>query len=144
MARSRTLLIVFVASLLAGGCAGHAGQAHSTVQLSLDDRGKTVSLHVGDRLVITLPPASSPSPAFASSWRLGRYPTAILELQTSDATGRFEFVARAKGSGNIIAVRGCSPGPLAAEIPPCPYVAGPGSATAPPEPLIFSLTVQVT
>ena len=143
MARSRTLLMVLVASLLAGGCAGRAAPSHSTVQLSLDDRGKTVSLHVGDRLVITLPPASSPSPAFASAWRLGRYPTAIMELQTSDATGRFELVARAKGSGNIVAVRGCSPGPVAAEIPPCP-VTGPGSAPAPPEPLIFSLTVQVS
>jgi hypothetical protein len=140
--------VLFVA-LLAVGCARpdatHTAATHTaaTIQLGIGDAGTTVSLHVGDRLVVTLPPSPGPVPKVPPGWSLATYPKDALELATNDPkNGHFEFVARAVGEGQILALGGCSPGPAAAERPACPLDVKPGGIQ--PRPLAFSVTVQVT
>ena len=132
-------------ALLCTACAGSAALSSSSpspaiVQVGLADRDTTVTLHVGDLLVLNLSNAT-PSPTNPPTiWRLTRYPNA-LRLRPSDArSGRFEFVAQAKGEGIVTAVSGCSPGPLANDMATCPLVAG----VADDVEILFSLTVDVT
>jgi hypothetical protein len=133
-------------ALLCTACAGSAALSSSSpspaiVQVGLADRDTTVTLHVGDLLVVNLSNAT-PSPTSPPTiWRLTRYPTGILRLRPSDAkSGRFEFVAQATGEGSLTAVSGCSPGPLANDMAACPLVAGVADNVE----ILFSLTVHVT
>lgn len=144
MCLPRAFVPLVLVTLLSAGCAkAVATRTPATIQLGIHDAGTTVSVHVGDRLVITLPPSQSVVPKVPLGWSLATYPKDALELVTNDPkNGHFEFVARAVGGGKILALRGCSPGPAVAEGPSCPLDVGPGAM--PPRPLAFNVTVQVT
>jgi hypothetical protein len=139
----RVFVPVLFIALLAAGCArATATRTPATIQLGVDDSGTTVSLHVGDRLVISLPPSPSPVPKVPPGWSLATYPKEALELTTNDPkNGHFEFVARAAGEGKILVLGRCSPGPAVAGGAPCPLDVAPGGM--PPRPMAFNVTVQV-
>jgi hypothetical protein len=135
--------VVFVTLLFAGCAKAVATRTPATIQLGIHDTGTTVSVHVGDRLVITLPPSQGPVPKVPQGWSLATYPRDALELVTNDPkNGHFEFIARAVGGGKILVLGRCSPGPAVAGGAPCPLDVGPGAM--PPRPLAFNVTVQVT
>ena len=101
-----------------GGASSGAG-AHDTgtVEVDLQDRGKTITLEVGDRLAISLP--DSPE----SPWVLILYPKHILTRVSGEA-GRsaYVFAARAAGTGRIVLFNRsrCGPVPESLRRPPCP------------------------
>jgi hypothetical protein len=104
------------------------------------DSGKRVVLRVGDRLEITLT-----GTRVGALWRLAGYPQAALrpDLRRSPL-GRFDFVAQAPGSGNVMFVRArCGTPPDR----PCLDLPEPGDPTpAPPVPRAagtFTIQVQV-
>jgi hypothetical protein len=70
-------------------------------RLGPGDSGKQVALKVGDRLEITLA-----GNRLTARWTLTGYPRDALRVELREATfGRFVFVARAAGAGNITFVR---------------------------------------
>ena len=104
----RLLLLPCVVALVATACGALGGvtfepgggrslvQTPSTVRVGPQDARRTVSVQVGDRLVVLLEPSRS------ARWRLLRYPGGVLSLAASDdGEGRYEFVARAAGRGHI-------------------------------------------
>jgi len=76
------------------------------VTIARSDAGHTVSLHVGEHLVVDLGPAPQ------ASWTLASYPTAQLSISSqSPSEGRFEFTATSSGSGMILLVMKSDCGP---------------------------------
>lgn len=101
------LVVGLVASACggAGGAAGPSGSSGTpgapgrTVTIARSDAGHTVSLRVGDRLVVDL--GTGPQ----ASWTLASYPAAQLSVSSqSPSEGRFEFTARSPGTGTILLV----------------------------------------
>ena len=114
------------------------------------DRGRTVSLQVGDRLVLALPDAGEPSDIarFPGSWVLVKHPPA-LKLVSGRASrgGHIELVARRPGKGPVVAIgRWCGEGPIvrAAPIIRCPVAAGDAAGNLPQRSGSFVITVEVT
>jgi hypothetical protein len=63
------------------------------------DGGRTIPAHVGDRVVLDLGPPQN------AIWILNAYPRDVLALASSRPNlGRFEFVASARGTGQIVVV----------------------------------------
>jgi hypothetical protein len=151
MRRSDTILLSFFLILAGTACATRTTSSPppvptsavpTTLQVGMSDTGSSVTLHVGDHLVITLPKVGSPIPGAPSAWYMAPYPADLLEPgPATPLEGRFEFVAKAKGSGEIKLFGGCWPGPVTDERPSCPNSVVPGSS---PLPAVFSLTVNVT
>jgi hypothetical protein len=138
--------------LVAGACArGHLtartqAQARdpSSFTLRPNDGGKTVNMHIGDRLVFVAG-ESSASPDWMA-WSIVSYPQGELSLGTDPKQGPpFRFVARHAGVGKLrLSFRpACAPGPLAADGINCPLV-GPGAGEAMPnDVLVRLLTITV-
>ena len=97
--------------------AGHGGQqgppptpsappGGAVHQIGPADSGKTVVMHVGDVLDVVLGGS-----AIGRGWLLMSYPQPVLrEEVAASATGRYEFVATATGSGRInFSHSGCGP-----------------------------------
>jgi hypothetical protein len=97
------------------------------------DTGKTVTMAVGDRLVVTLS-----TNRLAARWALTGYPDGVLAPELASVpAGGFGLVARSAGSGSVVLTRsGC--GPAADRI--CPSGAG---SPAPAKPVTWSVTVIV-
>ncbi len=159
MARRERFLAATAALLVLGACGKLTGASGgSTVTVGRADTGKTVTMAVGDALVVDLGPAPTPLPA-APAWKLYRYPTQVLTLVTSDpSAGRFEFRARAAGTGQMLVLNvfACGP-PMEPQVAgaPCPVEGGGGTGVQPgpglqPGPLprppfwIYRLTIRVT
>lgn len=149
------LAMLVTLGLIGPACARQAQPVGgATVSVGLGERGETVVLDPGDRLVVDLGPAESVEPAVdgadrtAASWGLAAYPDRALLLTTKDpARGRFEFEAEAGGTGRILVLGDINirdvcagPGPLGGNA--CP-VAGEVGTDAPPRPLAFSIVVRV-
>jgi hypothetical protein len=94
------------------------------------DAGKQVLMRIGDRLEVTLA-----GNRLSGRWTLAGYPRDALRLELREATfGRFVFVARAAGAGNISFVRarcGVAPDQPCVDLPapgdPTPTTAPPGA-----------------
>lgn len=137
-----SLLVVLTAAACASNTAVTAPKEPATLRVDMADSGTTVSMHVEDNLEITLPKVSSPIPGAPSAWYLAPYPSDLLEAgSATPLEGRFQFVAKAKGSGEIKLFGGCWPGPVTDERPSCPDTVIPGAS---PSPATFSLTIEVT
>jgi hypothetical protein len=118
----------------AGGSApGRPAAAPVVHRLGPLDAGKTVTMAVGDRLVVTLP-----TNRLAGRWTLTGYPAGVLAPELASVpVGGFGLVARSAGSGSVVLTRsGC--GPAADQI--CPSGAG---SPAPAKPVTWSVTVVV-
>ena len=145
MRRFRPILLSFL--VLAGtacaqGVNSSASPGPTTLRLGMSDTRSNVTMHVGDHLVVTLPKVSSPVPGAPSAWYLAPYSAHLLEAgPATPIDGRFEFVAKAKGTGELKLFGGCWPGPVNDERPSCPDTVAPG---APPLPAVFSVMVSVT
>jgi hypothetical protein len=136
---SRTLRILLAAVAVGAACARPAGPAvpaasdPEVTTIGLEDAGGTISLQVGDRVVLSLDPIEG------QPWLVTQYPEDILAPETTDgpAVGR-AFTARAAGEGEIVAFNraGCDPTQLRY---PCP-AGGPGK----PPGTTFTVTVVVT
>jgi hypothetical protein len=136
-----SFLVVAGTACATGGTSG-APSGPTTLRVGMSDTGSKVTMHVGDRLVLTLPKVSSPIPGAPSAWYLAPYPADLLDAgAATPLDGRFEFVAKAKGSGELKLFGGCWPGPVNDERPSCPDTVAPGAS---PLPAIFSVTVSVT
>ena len=101
-------------ALLATACGEGVAARAGTVTLDDSDAGRSTILAVADRLVVD---GGGDQPG-AFRWFLRRYPKGILSLTASDREeGRFEFVARAVGSGDVVVtgVLNC-----VGEAAPCP------------------------
>ena len=160
MARRERFLAAAAALLVLGAaCAKLTGASGgSTTTVGRADTGKAVTMAVGDTLVVDLGPAPTPLPA-APAWKLYRYPTQVLTLVTSDpSAGRFEFRAKAAGTGQVLVVNlfACGP-PMEPKVAgaPCPVEGGGATGVQPgpgvqPAPLprppfwVYRLTVTVT
>jgi hypothetical protein len=132
--------------VLAGTACARATSSTSTgpttLRVGMGNTGSKVTMHVGDHLVIALPKVSSPIPGAPSAWYLAPYPADLLDAGTATPLeGRFEFVAKAKGQGELKLFGGCWPGPVNDERPSCPDTVAPGAS---PMPAVFSVTVNVT
>lgn len=126
------------------------------MRVDAGDSGKTISLHPGDRLIVTLPTAS-PSPAAGTHvmarWVLASYPERILRFSGSRAGDIFPFIAKTSGRGRVVVIGdvcaiGGGPGVMATIR--CPAAEGPASSdlasesgSYPPRPRSFVLTVVV-
>ncbi len=135
-----------VVALLATGCAGVGGTAGGagsasaprTIRVDVTDRGATVSMRVGDRLIVSLPGFGRSSGS--SPWRLVRYPDALRPVPASSPAG-FGFIARSPGRGTLLAIGTipCHQGEIR-----CPVEAPQADAfPVPPRPLSFFLIVRV-
>ena len=105
------------------------------VRLGPGDSGRTVTLAVGDRLVVTLSGGR-----LAGSWALASYPRDVLRVDLrSVPPGGVGFLAQAAGSGEVVLVR-----PLCGPVvdPPCPG-GGSGVGPAPTAPTRWAVTVVV-
>jgi len=129
MRTARSCLLILVLAL-AAACAGHAGAAQArpqTIVLGATDIGRTIGLHVGDRLVIDLAAAGGISRV---EWSLVVYPKQVLRVTGQGVNSeRFEFLASSTGTGQVaLAGRyGCDIPQAAAEsgsAPRCPLGAG--------------------
>ena len=143
----RGMMLLAVVGLLGAACAGlngaQAGESPSrfkTFNVSQQDNGKTVTLHIGDELVFA-PVKDGPTPAFAkTAWGLHEFPRDQLALASDLKDGPpFRFVARHSGIGTLSFVFGspCSAGPGLLGIK-CPVAAG-GAMPA----RLFRYTVRV-
>lgn len=148
MTKRGFVLAAVMTGLLASGCAKATGAAGpslasnspETVRVDLNDNQKTISLSVGDTLVVDLP-----VPPKGSGWTLLDWPRDI--LGTSPVVGGparfpYTFIARHAGDGRIVAINrtGCD-GMRAAAPPAC--LAAPDLSQLMPE-LLFAVTIQVT
>jgi hypothetical protein len=111
----------------------------TTYRVDLDDRGRTISMRVGDVLVVDLPTLGD-APGAPGGWLLSKYPDALEAAQPRSREGHFELTATSPGSGTIFAIgdRGCR-----RTSGQCP-VAGDETYPGPPRPVSFVLVVQVT
>jgi hypothetical protein len=135
-------LLVLAGTACATGATSSTQLGPTILRVGMGDTGSKVTMRVGDHLVITLPKVSSPIPGAPSAWYLAPYPADLLDAgAATPLDGRFEFVAKAKGRGELKLFGGCWPGPVNDERPSCPDTVAPGS---PPLPAIFSVTVSVT
>jgi hypothetical protein len=104
--------------------------APAVYRLGPRDSGKQVVLRIGDRLEVTLA-----GNRLTALWTLTGYPRDALRLELRQATfGRFVFVARARGGGNVTFVRAqcgvapdrpCVDGPAPGD--PLPKTPAPGA-----------------
>jgi hypothetical protein len=143
-----TWCLTVAAAILTASCGRLVDVATepSTLRVDLSDAGRTFTIEPGDHLVLTL----SPGKGFrAVEWKLLNYPDRVLELLAGDSErGRFEFVAREPGEGEVQLSSGprCE-GPLpAAMTDRCPLGGSgeqstTGSAAIPV--VLFSITVRV-
>jgi hypothetical protein len=134
--------LVLAGTACATGATSSTPAGPTTFRVGMSDMGSKVTMHVGDHLVITLPKVSGPIPGAPSAWYLAPYPAVLLEAGAANPVdGRFEFVARANGQGEVKLFGGCWPGPVNDERPSCPDTVAPGSS---PLPAVFSVTISVT
>jgi len=148
MRKNGLLLTAVTIGLLASACAkatsaagpSAASSGPRTVHVDLTDNLETVSLNVGDSLVVDLP-----LPPKGAGWTLLDWPRDILApspVVGGPARFQYTFVARQAGEGRIVAINrtGCD-GIRAAAGPAC--LAAPDLSQLKPE-LLFAVTVQVT
>src|SRR5438093_6503592 len=135
------LLLPITVGIAACGSTGTASGSPPVIVHS-EDRGETISVQRGQRLVLLLGNQRS-SAAAVGTWILDTYPRPALIVVSQDARhGRFEFEARTVGGGRIVAflsqtaVRCATPGSKACQIP-----SGPG--LFPPRSGPFVLFVRV-
>ncbi|HVD29606.1 MAG TPA: hypothetical protein VNC79_14055, partial [Mycobacteriales bacterium] len=84
-----------------GSPPGSAAPAGTVLRLGLDDDGKTVTMAVGDRMIVLLSGGR-----LAGSWAVASYPRGVLATDLrSVPLGAVGFVARAAGSGPVELVR---------------------------------------
>jgi hypothetical protein len=82
------------------------------VRIGASDAGSTVSVRVGDRVLVALG-----APPRTGRWTLAAYPRGVLSLVSSDlGRGRFEFAAEAPGAGQVLVIMKTVCGSVAA---PC-------------------------
>lgn len=106
----------------------------TVLRLGPSDSGRTVTVAVGDRLLVTLSGGR-----LAGSWALASYPGDALRTDLrSVPLGGIAFVAQAAGSGQVVLVRLLC-GPVVD--PPCP--GGSGVGPAPTAPTRWAVTVVV-
>ncbi len=148
MRRNGVLLTAVALGILAQACAKATGstgpattaEVPTTVQVTLIDNQKTVTLALGDTLVVDLP-----VPPKGSGWTLLSWPKDILGLPPvlgGPARFPYTFIAGQSGEGRIVAVNrtGCD-GTRAAAGPAC--AAAPDLAQLRPD-LLFVVTVHVS
>lgn len=148
--KTRGMMLLALVGLLGAACGGlnraRAGEGpaqRTTFNLSQQDTGKTVTMHIGDLLVFT-PVQEGPTPAYAAiAWRLHEFPKNQLALVSNLKDGPpFRFVARHSGIGMLSFTFGspCSegPGPAIISGAQCPVVAGEAMPVR-----LYSYTVRV-
>ncbi len=91
------LLIIVIVSLLYA-CAAKASHDESTKQLTEADTGRSIELHIGDELEVTLP--ANPTTGF--QWEVSAVDTSILR---SIGKPKFEPSNDAVGSGGQVTLR---------------------------------------
>jgi hypothetical protein len=154
----RTFALLAVAGLLAGGCARLSGanteSGGSTITVTASDSGRTISLHVGDRLVVNL----GPSFAGAADGLIRtsvQFPRDLLTMSPDKSKlGHWDFTAKAAGTGKVTVISApCGPllGPAPAAAAPCPVTGetdgspSPAAAGGPALPArLFSVDVHIT
>ncbi|HEV8176476.1 MAG TPA: hypothetical protein VGP44_02195, partial [Gemmatimonadales bacterium] len=84
MRRSGPIALSLLLALAGAACATKAATTTSsgprTLQVGMSDSGTKVTMHIGDRLVITLPKVDIPIPGAPSAWYLAPYPADALEV----------------------------------------------------------------
>lgn len=100
MLRRAAFVLASLMLLSACGSGGTTGPPGArTVVVLPSDAGHTISLHVGDRLLVEL--AGPPQ----ATWMLAAYPREALAVTSSAPTdGRFEFTAQGSGTGQVLIV----------------------------------------
>ena len=103
-----------------------ATAAATIVRLGPDDSGRTVTLAVGDRLLVALSGGR-----LNGSWAVTSYPRPVLTVDEPSASfGGVALVAREAGSGQVVLVRVlCGP---VVDPPPCAGGSGVGPASTAP------------
>jgi hypothetical protein len=150
-ARIRTIAAVSMAALVAASCAHSSATEASgrTIRATYANLGHTISLSVGDTLVVDLR-SGTPN---ALTWSVKGYPSAALRLSGDDpAHARFSFLAIGPGRGQVLIQDGftCpgSPSTPGGPVRACPFANGTKGTppAAQPELVIrpFELTVQVS
>ncbi len=151
VAQGRMLLVVALCAVLAGGCAGRAGESGPagtsraaeprTTTVTLRDAGRTVTLRVGDRLDVALGTAEQTG----DEWRLISYPVSLLSLLPAPA-GHYRFAATTPGRGRLTAnpTLVCAPTDNPNPMLCPPRDAGAKDSPQRPQRARFTLTVQVS
>jgi|SRR5581483_1593956 hypothetical protein len=118
MRRNAALVLAFALAVALTGCARASTQVGSgTVTIRSSDAGSTVSVRVGDRVVVALG-----APPRTARWTLAAYPRGVLALGSSNLEqGRFAFTAEAAGTGQVLVVMKTVCGSVAA---PCTRASG--------------------
>lgn len=144
--RAGRWLGLLVLLVLAGGCAeplgaegADAARAPATVTVSPADRGKTVDLTVGDRLIVDLRQGTQPA-RLGRPWRLQLSPTTVLRrIADQSSLTRVVLAAEAPGTVQLLLVQqSCGP-PLR-----CPMAPPAGQSERMHRPnLALAITVRV-
>jgi hypothetical protein len=127
----RGMMLLAVVGLLGAACAGLNGAQAvegtpgvKTFNVSQQDTGKTVTMHIGELLVFT-PAQDGPTPPYPkTAWGLHEFPKDQLAWASNPKDGPpFRFVARHSGIGTLSFTFGspCSAGPVGVK---CPVAAG--------------------
>jgi hypothetical protein len=130
---ARFAIPLAVMAIVTVGCASRTTPSVITegqvpVPVSLADRGKTVTAHVGQVIRVSLG-----VPSTGGAWTLATYPRSVLDITSSDPEhGTFTFYARSKGQGLVgFSLLGLCGPPLLEQAPegmPCPEAGGGKSA----------------
>ena len=155
----RAFALLGVLGVAATGCArlsgANAGSGGSNVTVTAKDSGRTIALHVGDRLVVNL------RPSFAGRAdgliRTGvQYPRDVLTTSPDKSKlGQWTFTAEATGAGKVIVISApCGPllGPAPVAALSCPVTGGEsGGSPYPPvdggaalPARLFTVSVNIT
>ena len=131
--------------------AGNSPATGRTVTVTAEGSAKSVTVHVGDLLVLALPSFGERPGLFRTTLT---YPRGLLLLIPSGrrATDTWQFSVKARGKGTVsVTSLPCGPilGPAPAAGEPCPVTGATGEAsTAPPgagvPARLFTLTVTVS
>ena len=155
----RTFLLVVGVGLVASGCAREGGitagsGGASTITVTTQDSGRTIDLHVADHLVVDLGPAFAGRADGLVRTSI-QFPRSLITMSANKGKlGRWEFAARATGTGTITVISApCGPmlGPAMGAGAPCSVAGGEGG-TAPSAPpggpampaRLFRVSVHIT
>ena len=160
MKRWRSLAVATLVAAITAACAGKTGTPTAartssatgrTVTVTAAESGKSVTLHVGDLLVLALPSFGERPGLLRTALA---YPRDLLLLIPSSrqASAYWRFSAKARGTGMIrVTSLPCGPilGPATASGEPCPLTGATGEASSAPAGAgmparLFTLVVTVS
>ena len=143
-------IVLLTAVLFLAGCGQPSppdagGDQRRTVTLGRTDSGRTVTVRVGDKLVLSLG-----ATAASEGWRLALYPKKSLSLNGPSSGERLVLKAEHQGNGRVVAVDPsqlsgvCGRLKLGAKPPTqCPVLTAASQGGVPPRRGVFGLMVVV-